>query len=268
MTRRKGEKLCHFDNLVPYMGAILPQVIAMEDNINRIKMMLTDAFLVNLENYRKENLNEFIRNQMDEFKGQAIQQVPREDVDKERRLLLSRFKRWDKKLKKEDTSNVKGKIQKSSGPKKRRNIPENHMSKAIVKLSRPLQNLLGINNSTRTEVVKLIWVYIRENNLQNPEDKREVICDDPMKVIFGEKVTIFSMNKLLLPHIIKLSDSEQNDITSHAESLDTVNSTLDSSDDDVDLDDENKRESYSSDSESSGREYFSSEEPKSNDLNS
>ncbi len=43
-----------------------------------------------------------------------------------------------------------------------------------------------------------MWEYIREHNLQNPQDKREVLLDAPLKRIFGVNTfTIFSMNKHL-----------------------------------------------------------------------
>jgi upstream activation factor subunit UAF30 len=48
------------------------------------------------------------------------------------------------------------------------------------------------------QVVKSMWEYIREHNLQNPQDKREVLLDAPLKRIFGVNTfTIFSMNKHL-----------------------------------------------------------------------
>jgi upstream activation factor subunit UAF30 len=54
----------------------------------------------------------------------------------------------------------------------------------------------------RTEVVKELWNYIRENNLQNPENRREILLDDRMKQVFGvNKFTMFSMNKYIGAHI-------------------------------------------------------------------
>lgn len=38
--------------------------------------------------------------------------------------------------------------------------------------------------AARTEIVKAIWAYVRENNLQNPTDKREIILDDTLKRLF------------------------------------------------------------------------------------
>jgi upstream activation factor subunit UAF30 len=50
----------------------------------------------------------------------------------------------------------------------------------------------------RTEVVKRLWVYIKANNLQDPNDGRQIKCDETLKgILKAEKVTIFSMNKHL-----------------------------------------------------------------------
>ena len=54
----------------------------------------------------------------------------------------------------------------------------------------------------RTEIVKCLWEYIRENNLQNPANKREIILDSEMKKVFGcETFTMFTMNKYVGAHI-------------------------------------------------------------------
>lgn len=50
----------------------------------------------------------------------------------------------------------------------------------------------------RTEVTKRIWVYIKENNLQNPNNKREILCDDKLEKIFKrKKIDMFQMTKVL-----------------------------------------------------------------------
>jgi upstream activation factor subunit UAF30 len=47
-------------------------------------------------------------------------------------------------------------------------------------------------------VVKRIWDYIKEKGLQNPDDKREILCDDNMKTIFKvDRINMFKMNKQL-----------------------------------------------------------------------
>jgi chromatin remodeling complex protein RSC6 len=51
-------------------------------------------------------------------------------------------------------------------------------------------------------VVSKIWKYIRANNLQNPENRREILADNKLRKVFGkDKVTMFEMNKHLTQHL-------------------------------------------------------------------
>jgi hypothetical protein len=44
--------------------------------------------------------------------------------------------------------------------------------------------------------------YIRSHNLQNPENRREILADDKLQRVFGkDKVTMFEMNKHLAGHL-------------------------------------------------------------------
>lgn len=53
--------------------------------------------------------------------------------------------------------------------------------------------------------MKQLWAYIRKNNLQDPSNKRKIICDDALRVVFETDCTdMFKMNKLLAKHIIAL----------------------------------------------------------------
>jgi hypothetical protein len=55
----------------------------------------------------------------------------------------------------------------------------------------------------RTEVVSKVWEYIKANNLQNPENKREILVDDKLQAVFGgkSKVSMFEMNKYFAQHL-------------------------------------------------------------------
>ena len=47
-----------------------------------------------------------------------------------------------------------------------------------------------------------IWEYIRSHNLQNPENRREILADDKLRRVFGkDKVTMFEMNKHLTANL-------------------------------------------------------------------
>jgi SWIB/MDM2 domain len=49
---------------------------------------------------------------------------------------------------------------------------------------------------------QMMWEYIRSHNLQNPENRREILADDKLRRVFGkDKVTMFEMNKHLAGHL-------------------------------------------------------------------
>lgn len=70
-------------------------------------------------------------------------------------------------------------------------------------ISDELANFLGKGKEmARTDVVKSLWEYIREHNLQNEENKREILLDSRMQDVFGcESFTMFTMNKYVSAHI-------------------------------------------------------------------
>src|SRR5687767_13999767 len=57
---------------------------------------------------------------------------------------------------------------------------------------------------SRLEVVKRLWAYIKENDLQDPNDKRYIVCDDRLMTIFKQdRIHSFTMNKFLTDHLKK-----------------------------------------------------------------
>lgn len=58
------------------------------------------------------------------------------------------------------------------------------------------------------QVVKMLWKYIKENNLQDPKDGRTIICDESLRSLFPlESINMFQMNKHLTKHIWPLEDN-------------------------------------------------------------
>jgi chromatin remodeling complex protein RSC6 len=71
-----------------------------------------------------------------------------------------------------------------------------------LKPSAELAAVVGEGPLPRGEVVSKVWEYIKAKNLQNPQDKREILADDLLKKVFGkDKVTMFEMNKHLAAHL-------------------------------------------------------------------
>ncbi|KAG7594618.1 SWIB/MDM2 domain superfamily [Arabidopsis thaliana x Arabidopsis arenosa] len=72
----------------------------------------------------------------------------------------------------------------------------------VCSLSPELQAFTGTPQLARTEVVKMLWKYIKENNLQDPSDKRTIICDESLRSLFPvDSINMFQMNKQLAKHI-------------------------------------------------------------------
>ena len=69
--------------------------------------------------------------------------------------------------------------------------------------SRELAEITGSAALPRSQVVSKMWDYIKKNNLQNPQNKREIVADDKLKKVFGgkERVSMFEMNKHLSNHL-------------------------------------------------------------------
>jgi chromatin remodeling complex protein RSC6 len=65
-----------------------------------------------------------------------------------------------------------------------------------------LAAVIGAAAVPRTEATKLLWDYIKANNLQNPANKRNVLCDAKLQSVMGKpEVTMFEMAGLLGKHL-------------------------------------------------------------------
>ena len=68
--------------------------------------------------------------------------------------------------------------------------------------SAELAAVVGSDPLPRGEVVSKVWAYIKRNDLQNPQDRREILADEKLEAVFGaKKATMFEMNKHLARHL-------------------------------------------------------------------
>jgi chromatin remodeling complex protein RSC6 len=78
-------------------------------------------------------------------------------------------------------------------------------SSAFMKALKPsteLAVIVGAEPLPRTEATKRIWDYIKQRNLQNPANKRNILCDDALKAVMGkDEVTMFEMTGLVSKHM-------------------------------------------------------------------
>ncbi len=73
----------------------------------------------------------------------------------------------------------------------------------VLKPSDALAAVVGAEALSRGEVVSKMWAYIKQHELQNPANKREIVADDKLRAIFDGKdsVDMFEMNKHLAKHL-------------------------------------------------------------------
>ncbi len=72
-----------------------------------------------------------------------------------------------------------------------------------VKPSNELAAITGSDPLPRSQIVSKMWDYIKKNNLQNPQNKREIMADAKLRPIFGgkDRVSMFEMNKHISNHV-------------------------------------------------------------------
>lgn len=72
-----------------------------------------------------------------------------------------------------------------------------------MKVSQDLAVIVGNGPMPRSEVVKKLWVYIKKNNLQDKDNKRNINADGALTKVFGGKSTVnmFEMTKLVSQHL-------------------------------------------------------------------
>ncbi|CAL5001342.1 unnamed protein product [Urochloa decumbens] len=88
-------------------------------------------------------------------------------------------------------------------------------------VSPELQAIVGEPAMARTEIVRQLWAYIRKNNLQDPNNKRKIICNDELRLVFETDSTdMFKMNKLLSKHIRPLETTKRE--MAHSEAVKRV----------------------------------------------
>uniref|UniRef100_A0A1J3GVP2 Protein TRI1 n=1 Tax=Noccaea caerulescens TaxID=107243 RepID=A0A1J3GVP2_NOCCA len=71
-------------------------------------------------------------------------------------------------------------------------------------VSPEMQDVVGVSEIPRTQALKRIWAYIKENGLQDPLNKKDILCDEKLKKIFEgkERVGFLEVAKLIGPHFL------------------------------------------------------------------
>lgn len=75
---------------------------------------------------------------------------------------------------------------------------------AELKPSANLAAVIGDKPLPRTEIIKKIWDYIKENNLQDEKNKRMINADNKLKKLFGaDQISMFDLAKIVSQNVSK-----------------------------------------------------------------
>jgi len=83
-------------------------------------------------------------------------------------------------------------------------------------VSAELANFLGLHENeliARTEVTKRINTYVKEHNLQNSENKREIVLDETLKALINPpddiQLTFFNLQKYIKHHYTEFQPAKE-----------------------------------------------------------
>lgn len=71
-----------------------------------------------------------------------------------------------------------------------------------VQASPELAEIVGNDPMPRTEITKKLWDYIKKNDLQDPNNKRNIIPDTKLAKVLGSKpINMFQMTAVVSKHL-------------------------------------------------------------------
>ncbi|CAI4036580.1 hypothetical protein SMKI_15G4280 [Saccharomyces mikatae IFO 1815] len=178
----------------------------------KVRRSLKEVYAVDVESQGKD-INKLIRKRLECVKERPPSKRSLQDLLRENAILamdLTKDMTINRRLFEEEERND-NKTNDNYNKRKKGAVSKSPISTQKVALSKSLVHLLGETRLTRTEVVRRIWAYIKEHNLQNPNNKKEILCDDNLGLIFGESTDMFEMHKTLVSHMTdpnKTSDQQ------------------------------------------------------------
>ncbi|KAF3623546.1 putative upstream activation factor subunit spp27-like isoform X2 [Capsicum annuum] len=138
----------------------------------------------------------FVRDQIDVFLRTHVQETPNDDVQE-----VEDVKEEEEKESVENDDNSS-----ETGSKKKASFF------ALFTFDDTPKGRIGLKlyrGALFIKVVKKIWAYIWEKKLQNPQNKRKILCDDVLSGIFRAKaIDMFQMNKALSKHIWPIDEKD------------------------------------------------------------
>lgn len=68
-----------------------------------------------------------------------------------------------------------------------------------LKPSARLAEVVGTSEPlSRAEAVKRLWAHVKEHDLQDPKNRREIVADEKLKVLAGKnRISMFEVGKII-----------------------------------------------------------------------
>lgn len=78
-------------------------------------------------------------------------------------------------------------------------------------LSKELEEVVGEGQFTKSEILKKLWSYIKKHDLQNPTNKKEILPDEKLALIFKDNKPqdMKKLGKLIESHLILSKEKEK-----------------------------------------------------------
>jgi len=140
--------------------------------------------------------------------GRPVRSASKKNIEKSEKAAASAKKREETRKRKKETS----KSDKKKLPRGKR--------RGYVWLSSSMAEFMGVPAARRGVVTKKLWKYIKEKSLQNPEDRRQILCDTLFEELFKtKKFSFFRLAKFLSQMHFKdsLASDELEEISSSEE---------------------------------------------------
>ncbi|KAF6013142.1 hypothetical protein HII12_001857 [Brettanomyces bruxellensis] len=203
-------------DLYPAIDAIIKVMGTETLSVKRVRKtleaMFNNKFKEHREEIRKSIVDRYLQIRADEAKnenaGLSDQEKMKqkiEQLERENRMLSAKLNAGLRavQIHKGITKRKTFQTLPDKKPKKRKMIKASNLSKKEP-ITPELARFLGTTEQvSRVDAIRIMWKYIKENNLQNPKNRKEILCDDRMKPIFGDKIGMFETSKVISKHFIR-----------------------------------------------------------------
>lgn len=65
------------------------------------------------------------------------------------------------------------------------------------KLKKEMAEFMGQKTASRGEITKKLWAYIKEHDLQNPDNRRQIVPDETLKQFFAEPIDMMKLASII-----------------------------------------------------------------------